>query len=121
MTREVSNTPKRPRGISKADVDHYTNGECHSLAVELHRLRGFPLAVTGAENHAFVVIGPNLALDVNGVQTIRKLNADWGEGDKGRHRRVAESYFGSERSWGWPKPRLTRRTRRVAEALLSGL
>jgi hypothetical protein len=107
--------------ISKADRDWYCNGECHSLAVQLHRLRDFPLAVTGAENHAFVVIGPNLALDVNGVQTIRKLNADWNEGDEGRHRRVAESYFGSERSFGWPKPRLTKRTKRVAEELLGGL
>jgi hypothetical protein len=98
--------------VTRGDRDHFTSGQCHSLAVLLHHLTGFPLAVTGWDYHAFIIIAPGTALDVNGVQRIREITREWGGG---RHRRVTEDYF---RSHGWPSVQITKRTRRVAKALL---
>lgn len=98
--------------ITYADRDHFTSGECHSLAIQLHRMTGWPIAVVHLDWHAFVIPAPRLALDADGISTSRKVSIDWGGG---RSRRVTEGYFVEH---GWSKPVFTSRTRRVAEELI---
>ena len=105
------------KGVTSSDRAVFTNGECHSLAVALHRERGWPLAVAGFHiggEHAFVIVASGFALDVNGVRPTDEIKEEWG----GRIRRVSEAYFSRN---GWSTPKITPRVERVRDKLLAAL
>jgi hypothetical protein len=95
-----------PLVLDERTTSVYTNGQCHALALELHRSMGYEIVVVingdsdlldhvetearrgvlGDYNlaevwcHAALRIGNNAYLDVLGVQTGGKLRSAWGKG-----------------------------------------
>jgi hypothetical protein len=78
---EIDNLfPVSDNGLT--DHSRFTTGDCHILALELHRQsnREWKLAISGVPHcrHAFV-IKENEALDVTGVSDVKTLTINWGE------------------------------------------
>lgn len=76
-------------GLNEADRDNYrfTCGDCHILALRLHRLTGWDLCTFADEDeeprlHAFVRLPDGRILDVNGVQTETEFRAHWQADDQ---------------------------------------
>lgn len=92
-----------------SDDERFTEGDCHLLAGEIHRLTGWPVCALHAgrriaDTHAFVLAPGRRAIDVRGVRDVRTLIREWrGEGAVGYVRAPeivvewGQSFTGSKR------------------------
>lgn len=67
------------------DNYRFTCGDCHILALRLHRLTGWQLATFACSNgdpcdHAFVIHPDGDAVDVNGKTNMEEFMKGWGGG-----------------------------------------
>jgi hypothetical protein len=66
-------------------IMYFTQGQCHALAWELHKLKGWMPGIISDDyfgtpdymGHAFVVNDKGMAVDITGEQTIEDFRADW--------------------------------------------
>lgn len=69
--------------VSGRDNYRFTCGDCHILALRLHRLTGWELATFADANghpimHAFVIHPDGDAVDVDGKRDIEAFRSGWG-------------------------------------------
>jgi len=81
-------------GITDQDVVWFTCGDCHTLALEINRLTGWPIHSFLAEGrpdlHAFVVPREGWRLDVNGLAPAQEHNQRW---ECAEHRLYSDDEF----------------------------
>src|ERR1035437_8971985 len=69
-------TPK----IGQLDVEHFTRGDCHVLAREIHRITGWPMHTfwkDGPGGHAFILTPTGQALDIEGLHEPKEICTKW--------------------------------------------
>lgn len=70
---------------SNYTVKYFTQGQCHALAWEVHKLTKWDLAIisdglVGSPDyagHAFIINKAGMAVDIRGVQTVEDFRKDW--------------------------------------------
>lgn len=106
--------------ITKLDEERYTNGDCHILAHEIHKITGWPFhcfIVDGyADLHAFVVTPSKRVLDVRGPCALKTFYEQWGHD---QHRACDPEAV--KREWGGAQfgPHSSRRAERLAQHLVT--
>jgi len=67
--------------ITVRDVTWFTCGDCHTLALEINRLTGWPihcfLVNSRPDLHAFIVPREGWRLDIKGLFPAREYDAQW--------------------------------------------
>lgn len=66
-------------------IEYFTEGQCHALAYELHKLRGWSLVMVSDQpagspdylGHIFVVDSDAMAIDIKGRRTLEELQEEW--------------------------------------------
>lgn len=72
-------------GADASTIDYFTNGFCNALAWEIHRLKGYSLAMVsdlpaGSDDyfaHVFVVDSEAYAIDITGRIPVAEMRANW--------------------------------------------
>lgn len=68
--------------ITQGDIKRFTTGDCHFLAMRIHRTTGLPIHAFMMRDdpkptrHAFVIIGDQ-ALDVRGLTDLKTFKFQW--------------------------------------------
>lgn len=94
--------------ITVSDEERFTDGDCHVLAIELHKSSNgvLQIAVTIPTWHAFAVHKEtNMALDIDGYRHVDDLLIEWGlkewmcveEDFFSKNYWTKECYYGSEK------------------------
>ena len=82
-TKPLLRRAAAPAEITDDDVHVFTEGSCHVLAHEVHKLTGWPIhCFVGddkkLEQHAFIVPRPGWRLDVEGLSPADQHDKRWG-------------------------------------------
>lgn len=69
--------------ITQRDITIFTEGDCHTLAMAIHRHTGWPVHAFIRDNgeadvHAFVKMPDGMYLDVLGVKSEKQMWESWG-------------------------------------------
>lgn len=110
----MSITPLRP-----LTVEYFTNGACHTLAIEIHKRTGWKLYVLLEPHdygvnpmHALVKLPDGRYLDACGIQTREELFKSW---PAAYLRRASTKYF---EGWGkWSPKRACVAATRILEMI----
>lgn len=89
-----------PTTIRPADIDRYTNGDCHIFAYQLSKATGWKIHAFIYENdfpdlHAFCINEKDNPVDIEGEHSIIKFRKTWNTKAK-----IAEVKWEDLREWG---------------------
>lgn len=88
--------------ITEDDRYTFEYGDCHTLALAIHKLTGWQLAALGKPDeacggHAFVITPSGQALDIRGRRPVKALLKQHGESTWSRHDAASiEREFGTD-------------------------
>jgi hypothetical protein len=90
--------------ITSADIERFTEGDCHIMAWAIHKETGWPIYTfwDGDEHwmHAFVKMPNGKIIDVEGVTTLRTFKKKWSKYGNDPIKRI--EWKDLRESWGGP-------------------
>lgn len=72
-------------GADEETIAYFTEGQCHALAYELHKLTEWTIALLSDEpvgspdymGHVFIIDSDGMAIDIKGKRTLEEIKDEW--------------------------------------------